>query len=213
MENVYSTFLVGKDKRSLTRSSSLPLFNTNQRKCKPIVSPDILKMQMMEERLNQLEQQKRQQNEQLESLMSYQMNQNQNRLNNNYNNYTSNGLMLSPNNVLPPIGYQLNTSQPIEKKYYIMKTSKHSHRKEKKLKEYRKNIEELKELLEEERNKRKRNRYMKENMYLPLRQDINSFMNDMNYKIQKKLQNDNNRINANINEVQNSYDEIKYLLK
>ena len=141
MENVYSTFLIGKDKQSLTRSSSLPLFNTNGRKTKPIVSPDILKMQMMEERLNQLEQQKRQQNEQLDALMSYQMKQNRlNNDNNNYNNnnYNPNGLILSPNNILPPIGYNLNATQPIEKKYYIMKTSKHDHKKDKKIKEYKK---------------------------------------------------------------------------
>ena len=102
MENVYNTFINGRSKYGLGRSNSVPLFNTYNGQTKPIVSPDILKMQMMEERLKHLERQKREQNDQINALMSYQMNQN--RINNNYN---PNGLVLSANNILPPIGYRL----------------------------------------------------------------------------------------------------------
>ena len=216
MENVYNTFINGKSKYGLGRSNSVPLFNTYNGQTKPIVSPDILKMQMMEERLKHLERQKREQNDQINALMSYQMNQN--RINNNYN---PNGLVLSANNILPPIGYRLtNIKQqngglitPIEKKYYIYpKTDKEFYKKEKKLKQYKKNISELKELLEQERMKRKMHRNLRNNVYNPIKRDITYLMDEMNYNFQKKLQNDNNIINENINEVQNNYDEMKYLL-
>ena len=207
MENLYSPYYSGRTRNNLTKSSSLPLFNTHPRRYKPIVSPDVLKIQMMEERLKQLEKQKVEQNEQINSLMSYQMNQN--RLG---NNFVPNGLLLSANNLLPPIGYHLNKTQPIEKKYYIMKTDKELYKKERKLKEYKKNMEELKDLLERERNKRKMNKNIRNNIYLPIRKDINYLMDEMNNNFQKKMQNDNNIINANINEVQNNYDEMKYLL-
>ena len=208
MENIYSTYFTGNTRPTLTRSSSLPLFNTHPRKYKPTVSPDILKIQMMEDRLRYLEKQKREQTDQINALMSYQMNQN--RLN---NNYSPNGLLLSASNILPPIGYSLNKTLPIEKKYYIMKTDrKELDRKERKLREYRKNIGELKDLLEKERNRRKMNRNIRNNIYLPIRKDINYIMDEMNNKFHQKLLNDNNLINANISEVQNNYDEIKYIL-
>ena len=199
MENVYNTFINGKSKYGLGRSNSVPLFNTYNGQTKPIVSPDILKMQMMEERLKHLERQKREQNDQINALMSYQMNQN--RINNNYN---PNGLVLSANNILPPIGYRLtNIKQqngglmtPIEKKYYIYpKTDKEFYKKEKKLKQYKKNINELKELLEQERMKRKMHRNLRNNVYNPIKRDITYLMDEMNYNFQKKLQNDNNIIN------------------
>ena len=205
MDNLQLQYYTGKTRQGLTRSSSLPLFNTHPSRYRPTVSPDVLKMQMMEERLKHLEKQRNQQNEQINALMSYQMNQN--RLG------TPNGLLLSANNILPPIGYHLSSNiPPIEKKYYIMKTDKDAYRKERKLKEYKKNIDELKDLLEKERDKRRFHRNIRNNIYLPIRQDINSFMDQMNYKLQQKIQNDNNIMNANINEVQNNYDEIKYFL-
>ena len=207
MENIYTEFFRGKCRHNLPRSISLPLFNTNQKKYKKILSPNILKIQMMEERLNQLEKQKQEQNKQIDLLMSYQMEQN--RLSQNYN---PNSLVLSANNILPNIGYHLNQIKPIKKKFDLKKFKNIMYMKEKKLDEYRNIIGDLKKLLEKERTKRKRNRYMKNNIYLPLKQDINCFMNDMNHKIQKKIQNDNNMITANISEVQNSYDELKYFL-
>ena len=143
MDNLQLQYYTGKTRQGLTRSSSLPLFNTHPSRYRPTVSPDVLKMQMMEERLKHLEKQRNQQNEQINALMSYQMNQN--RLG------TPNGLLLSANNILPPIGYHLSSNiPPIEKKYYIMKTDKDAYRKERKLKEYKKNIDELKDLLEKE---------------------------------------------------------------
>ena len=104
MDSVYTKFFTGNSRyNNLSRSGSLPLFNTGNQggrlpSCltynsynqdKPFVTPDILKMQMMEERLKELEKQKHRQNDQINALMSYQMNQN--RINNNYN---PNGLVL-----------------------------------------------------------------------------------------------------------------------
>ena len=157
MDNLQLQYYTGKTRQGLTRSSSLPLFNTHPSRYRPTVSPDVLKMQMMEERLKHLEKQRNQQNEQINALMSYQMNQN--RLG------TPNGLLLSANNILPPIGYHLSSNiPPIEKKYYIMKTDKDAYRKERKLKEYKKNIDELKELLEKERDKRRFHRNIRNNI-------------------------------------------------
>ena len=185
MEDLPLQYYTGKTRHGLTRSSSLPLFNTHPTRYRPTVSPDILKMQMMEDRLKHLEKQRHEQYEQIKTLMSYQMNQNK--------LGTPNGLLLSANNILPPIGYHLSSNlPPIEKKYYIMKTDKDAYRKERKLKEYKKNIDELKDLLEKERDKRRFHRNIRNNIYLPIRQDINSFMDQMNYKLQKKMQNDNN---------------------
>ena len=55
-------------------------------------------------------------------------------------------------------------------------------------------------------------RNLRNNVYNPIKRDITYLMDEMNYNFQKKLQNDNNIINENINEVQNNYDEMKYLL-
>ena len=127
MENIYTQRY---SRYRLTRSSSLPLFNTPQNKYRPTISPNTLKMQMMEERLKHLEKQKQkqEQNGQISALMSYQMNQN--RLRNTNNN--SNGLLLSSSSMLPPIAYHLDNPQPIENEYYIMKTNKDSNKKERK---------------------------------------------------------------------------------
>ena len=103
MENIYSSYHTGKSRHGLTKSSSLPIFNTYASNYRPTVSPDVLKIQMMEDRLRHLEKQKQEQNDQINSLMSYQMNQN--RIG---NNYVPNGLILSAGNLLPPIGYHLN---------------------------------------------------------------------------------------------------------
>ena len=46
MENIYSIFLLTKDKKSLRSSNSIPLFNTNSKKYKLIISPDIFKVQI-----------------------------------------------------------------------------------------------------------------------------------------------------------------------
>ena len=215
MENVYTTFFRGKEKHrhSSERASSLPFFNTNQRKQEKILSPEIIKMQMLQERLDQLEKQKKEENEQIDALISYQMEQNRF---NPYNN--PNTLVLSASNILPNIGYSLDDIKPIKKFNRIKKIKNNKYnmyniyKKEKKLQEYKNTIEDLKYLLEKERNKRKRNKYLKNKLYLPLKKDITYFMDDMNNTIQKKIQNDNNMLNANINEVQNSFDEIKYLL-
>ena len=200
---------------SLHKTFSMPLFNTYKpnNANRPIVDPDILKMQMMENRLKYLEKEKLEQNEQINRLMEYQMNQN--RLNNSTNNPTT--LVLSASNILPPLGYHLTKNNQEnggyispKKNYYIINKDK---KKEKQIKEYKKNIEELKELLEKERMRRKFNRNLRYRVYNPIKNEMNSFMDRMNYDIQKKMENDNNIINQNLNEVQNSYDEIKNLLK
>ena len=83
----------------------MPLFNTYKpnNANRPLVDPDILKMQMMENRLKYLEKQKLEQNEQINRLMQYQLNQN--RLNKSSINPPA--LLLSASNILPPLGYHL----------------------------------------------------------------------------------------------------------
>ena len=236
MESVYSKFLTGKSRYNnntnnynsfrLSKSNSLPLFNIQD---KPIVNPGILKMQMMEDRLKNAEKERREQNEQINALMSYQMNQN--RLHSSPPalipvNQSPNALLLTANNVLHPINYannldryyNENQTQPMKnnfdkKKYFLVSnTDKEFYKKEKKIKKYKKNIEELKELLNQERMKRKINRNIQKSLYLPIKNDINNFMDEVNYNLQKKIENDNNLMNSNINEFQNNYDEMKYLL-
>ena len=109
----------------------------------------------MENRIKYLEKEKLEQNEQINRLMQYQLNQN--RLNNSTHNPTT--LLLSASNILPPLGYHLTKNNKEngryispQNNYFLINKAK---KKEKKLKEYKKNIEELKELLEKERMQRK----------------------------------------------------------
>ena len=214
MDNKYTLYNTKKTRHYLGRSNSLPIFNTYTNGYrKPIVSPEVLKMQMMEERLKQLEKQKMEQNEQLNALMSYQMEQN--RLNNN-----PNALLLSANNILPPLGYRLTNIKkenggynPNEQnKVYIIKKDKKDIYRKQKMYEYKRNINELKDLLEKERMKRRMNRNIRHNIYNPIKNDINNLMDEMNYNFQKRIENDNKIMYENISEVQNNYDEMKYLL-
>ena len=216
MNDIHSSSNTERSRHYLGRSNSLPIFKVyGNRYKKPIVSPEVLKMQMMEERLRQLEKQKKEQNEQLNALMLYQMEQN--RLNKNYN---PNALLLSANNIFPPLGYRLTNIKkenggynPNEQnKVYIIKKNNRDLYKKQKLKEYKRNIDELRDLLEKERMKRRINSNMRLKVYNPIKNDINNLMNEMNYNFQKKIESDNKRMNENISEVQNNYDEIKYLL-
>ena len=125
MDSVYSKFFTGNSRHNnLSRSGSLPLFNTgnngggrlpscltynSDNRDKPFVSHEILKMQMMEERLKELERHKLRQNDQIDALMSYQMNQN--RLNKSNSaillpvSAQPNTLLLTASNVLQPLNY------------------------------------------------------------------------------------------------------------
>ena len=219
MENDYSSYFQKGKKHRLNKSSSMPLFNSykTSNKNRPFVNPDILKMQMMENRLKYLEKQRKEQDDQINTLMSYQMEQN--RINDN--NYNPNSLLLTANNILPPIGYHLtrnnkengggHLSQP--KNFYVIHKTDKAHRRERRLNEYKKSIEELKELLEKERMKRRMSRKIRSKIYNPIKSDINYFMDKMNYNFQKKMQNDNQIMHENLNEVQNNYDEMKNLLE
>ena len=216
MSNEYIPYYTNKPRRcSLIKTCSMPLFNTYKpnNANRPLVDPDILKMQIMENRLKYLEKQKLEQNEQINRLMQYQLNQN--RL--NKSSINSPALLLSACNILPPLGYHLTKNNKEnggyispKENYYLIKEKK---KKEKKIKEYKKNIEELKELLEKERMRRKMHKNLKYRIYNPIKNEMNSFMDKVNYDMQKKMENDNNILNQNLNEVQNSYAEIKNLLK
>ena len=207
MENFYSTFLSKRFRPNIKRSNLLPLFNTHLSNYEQTISPDAIKLLNIENRLKYLEKLKMEQNDKINALISYQMNQN--RLRNNF--VPANVLLLSADNILPPIGYHLKNTQPIEKKYYIIKADKDKYKKERIIKEYKKNIDNLKNLLEKEKGKRIKSRKIR-NIYMQIRKGINHSMDEMNYNIQKKLQNDNDLINAKINNVQKSYEEMKYLL-
>ena len=259
MDSVYSKFFTGNSRyNNLSRSSSVPLFNTGNHggrlpSCltynsnnldKPLVSPELLKMQMMEERLKELEKQKFQQNEQINTLMSYQMNQN--RLNKSSSaillpvNTQPTPLLLTANNVLQPLNYAnnlnryydmqryQNNNNPFNRtsngqydynnnnnqRYYNIKTDKDFYRKQKKLqKSYQKSIEAIKDYMNSDIIDEKINKNLMKNIYLPIKKDLNNFMEEINYNLQRKMENDNNVINNNINAVQNNYDEIRYLLQ
>ena len=135
MDSVYTKFFTGNSRyNNLSRSGSLPLFNTGNQggrlpSCltynsynqdKPFVTPDILKMQMMEERLKELEKQKHRQNDQINTLMSYQMNQN--RLNKSSSAIllpvNQQPFLLTANSVIQPLNYANNLNR-----YYDLQRS------------------------------------------------------------------------------------------
>ena len=201
----------------LQRSDSLPMFNYNNNRAqilpyslrynssnhdKAFLTGENLKMQMMEERLKNLEKQKQDQNDQINALMSYQMQQN--RLNKSNSTHAlpinePNPLLLAGNNIL-------NNGRT--------KTYNDFFKKQKKLhRSYKKDIDEIKDYLGSEKMDRRINRNLRNNIYLPIKNDINNFMEEINYNLQKKMENDNNIVNSNLNEVQNNYEEIKYLLQ
>ena len=129
MDSVYTKFFTGNSRyNNLSRSGSLPLFNTryeggrlpscltynDYNRDKPFASPEILKMQMMEERLKELEKQKYQQNDQINALMSYQMNQNRLNKSNSAILLPVNQqptLLLTGNSVLQPLNYANNLNR------------------------------------------------------------------------------------------------------
>ena len=175
---------------------------------KPFVNADTLKIQMMEERLKNLEKQKNDQNNQINDLMSYQMNQNRLHKSNSTNfipiNQQPNPLLLAGNNIL----------QPNRHYYPMLKTDNDIYKKQKKLhKSHKRNINAIKEYLDEDKIDKKINKNLRNNIYYPIKKDINNYMQEINYNIQRKMENDNNIIHHNLNEVQNNYDEIKYLLQ
>ena len=175
---------------------------------KPFVNADTLKIQMMEERLKNLEKQKNDQNNQINDLMSYQMNQNRLHKSNSTNfipiNQQPNPLLLAGNNIL----------QPNRHYYPMLKTDNDFYKKQKKLhKSHKRNINAIKEYLDEDKIDKKINKNLRNNIYYPIKKDINNYMQEINYNIQRKMENDNNIIHHNLNEVQNNYDEIKYLLQ
>ena len=198
---------------NINKAQTLPYslrYHSNKQD-KAFLNADNLKMQMMEERIKQLERQKYDQNEQINALMSHQMNQNRLHKSNSTNimplNQQPNPLLLAGNNILQPFDSR--------KKYYgSSKTDHDFHKKQKKLqKSYKKGIDAIKDLLEGDKIDKKINRNLKNNVYLPIKNDISNYMEEINYNIQRKMENDNNIIHNNLNEVQNNYDEMKYLLK
>ena len=257
MDSVYSKFFTGNSRyNNLSRSGSLPLFNTryeggrlpscltynDYNRDKPFASPEILKMQMMEERLKELEKQKYQQNDQINALMSYQMNQNRLNKSNSAILLPVNQqptLLLTGNSVLQPLNYANNLNRYYDiqryqdmnnpfnrtlngvydykhrkKTHSVSETEKELYRKHRKLqKSYLKNMEAMKDYIDKGKIDEKINKNLHKKIYLPIKNDINNFMEEINYNLQKKMENDNNIVNSNINAVQSNYDEIKYLLE
>ena len=182
----------------------------------------------MENRLKYLEKQKLEQNEQINRLMQYQLNQN--RLNKSSSMtvlpvaQVQNPLLLTANNVLQPMNYMNNLDRYYDMNnnhrhqdrlhYRASNTDNELYRKHKKLyKNYQKNLDEIKGYLERDKLDEKIDKKLKNKIYKPIRNDINSMMEEINYNIQKKLENDNNVMNNNINAVERNYDEMKFLLQ
>ena len=185
----------------LQRTGSLPMFNYNNNQAQALpyslrynsnkqdrafITGENLKMQMMEERLKNLEKQKQDQNDQINALMSYQMNQNRlNKSNSTHElpiNQQYNPLLFAGNNILQPLSHH-------RKKYYgVSKTDNDFFKKQKKKlhKSYRKDINAIKDYLDSEKMDRRINKNLRNNIYLPIKNDINNFMEDINYNLQKK---------------------------
>ena len=235
MDSVYSKFYTGNGSRYLSRSGSLPLFNTNRNtynQSKPIVTPEVLKMQMMEERIKLLEKQKKDQNEQLNTLMAYQLNQNALHKSNSsilipvsQPQPPQSALLLTANNVVHPLHYQnnldryyhlqnlqkndYNLTSKTDNEFYHKKKHHHHHR----YRSPKKEEDALKELLESQKIDKRINENLHSKIYKPIKNDLNNFMEEINYNIQKKMENDNHIVNSNINAVQNNYDEIRNILE
>ena len=148
-------------------------------------------------------------------------------------------LLLTGNSVMQPLNYAKNLNRYYDmqryqdinnpfnrtsngaydykyrkKTYSISETEKELYRKHRKLqKSYLKNMELMKDYLDNGKIDEKINKNLHKKIYLPIKKDINNFMEEINYNLQKKMENDNNIVNSNINAVQSNYDEIKYLLE
>ena len=231
MDSFYSNF---SERKNFSRTSSLPLFKTgsvapklpfcltlySKKEEKPLISRDNLRMIMMEDYIKKLESENNKQNEQINTLMSYQIkNKRRNDLNKSAYFLQPNILLLDTNSILHPINYakELDRYYSLDrersKKYFLMlQQLKKDSEKIKKLKEYRREIFLLKKLLKKERIQKKINRNLYNNIVLPIRNDVDNFMYNINNNMKKKIENDN-MINNSINEIQNNHEEIKNLFK
>ena len=224
METIYPKY---SKRYEFAKSISTPLFNTNNigtrhplyldnatnNRLNPVISPDNIKIQMMEEHLKKLEQEKYEQEEQINALISY---QNQKRFNelNNRNNYM-NDISLTSKNIYRPFN---NYMSELDQYYNLNKErneiKKHKNKsfiEKRKLRIYKENIDNLKELLEKERMKKRINRSLYHNLFLNIKKDINNFIEGVNKSFQKKMQNDNG-LNNSMNMLKNDYKEIKDIL-
>ena len=242
-------------RRNYLRANSLPLFNISNNKktytrlplCtikdsynkNETISPELIKIRMMEDYIKYLQREKNIQKEQINTFLSYQYKNYINKLNtikalNELNSTTfipvnilpNNTLLLTTNNLLHPIYYSneldkyyniINKENEKNKenyiKYHLMKKIKKKFiEKEKKINKYKNDINSLKNYIKNEKIKNKINKSYYNNIYIPLKQDINNIMNNLNKSYQKSIEN-NNIINNNINEIKNEYDEIKHLFK
>ena len=220
-------------KNILYKSSSLPIFNTRNRfgiiqrlpSCyfrdstnedsKYIFSPDNMKLLMMEDKLKKLERENSQQVDKINTLLSYQINERQNKLFATF--VPTPNVLLFPNNNLFPLQYareldkyyDLRIKRKNKKKLFLMKIQ--NQQKDNEIKKYRKEINSLKDLLKMEKMKKRINRNMFDKLYIPIKEDISNLQYDLHKTIKKRI-NENNAMNNSINEIQNSYDEIKNVL-
>lgn len=222
METIY---LKNPKKYEFAKSISTPLFNTNNigkrlplyldnttnNKLNPLLIPDKIKIQMMEDHLKKLEQENYEQEEQINALISYQKQKRFDELNNNFN--YMNDISLTSKNIYRPFNYYMNE---LDRNYNLnkekIKTKKNkSFIEKKKIRIYKENIENLKELLGRERMKKRINKSLYHNLFLNIKKDINNFMNEVNNSFQKKIENDNG-LNDSMNMLKNDYNEIKDIL-
>ena len=117
METIY---LKNPKKYEFAKSISTPLFNTNNigkrlplyldnttnNKLNPLLIPDKIKIQMMEDHLKKLEQENYEQEEQINALISYQKQKRFDELNNNFN--YMNDISLTSKNIYRPFNYYMN---------------------------------------------------------------------------------------------------------
>ena len=194
----------------LTRSGSLPLYKkkyndmeTESEKEYNIgnkrLFPLKLKLKMMEERLRYLEKEYQEKND---KKFSYQMD-------NGYLPKLESNSEIYPRKNL----YSRNFSRKdyySEDRYDDDNFSKCSFLNRKKSNKYSKSIDSF--ALNGKSTKKLINENIRKKIYLPIKNDINNCMNEINYNLEKKIENGNNLMNNNFRNIFNNYNEIKYLL-
>lgn len=206
MNNIYPIY---PKKYSLSRSTSLPLFNSINSGNKENTK---LQIKLMEEHLKRLEKENKKQEEQINAIISFRNRNNKNIL---YDLNTNDELIFYPNNYTNQLDKYNNMSNNPQSNnwnfYSLSKINKEKNQK-RKIKKYKENIIKLKEMLHNERIEKKINNFNYRNMCLKLKMDINNFMHKINHSFQEKIKKDN-LVNNSIKEINEKYGEIKNIFK
>ena len=229
MESIYSKFIgtdnsiLGPKKNFLSRSSSLPMYSFKAKKLPPNISNSIVnpfpenndiyqpksKIDFLEEKISLIQNDLKLNNDKLKVLSIF------------------NPLLFSANNILnPSINFQnkynelydnnykynfinRDTGKPYNSDYIPIRQNIKN-----KIKNYEKQIKKIKKDLAQINNKKiKFNKNFEKQIHSPIDDDNNILMQNMNYEIQKNLENDNIKLNLEINKMNDNCNEIKTILE